>query len=111
MNLIRCIERCFPGSQVIFTTHSPKIIYEFDIERMHDLTIQYEIDEKWRKNLIRLLKKISFFCQDEPLKNEVDKLVLDIRSKKDVEKEAVLSDIRKILPKFNEQINSELEKV
>jgi len=111
MNLIRCIERCFPGSQVIFTTHSPKIIYEFDIERMHDLTIQYEIDEKWRKNLIRLLKKISFFCQDEPLKNEVDKLVLDIRSKKDVEKEAILSDIRKILPKFNEQINSELEKV
>lgn len=111
MHLIHCIERCFPGSQVIFTTHSPKIIYEFDIERMHDLTVQSGIEEKWRKSVVRLLKKTTFFCEDESLKKEANELIFDVRTKKSMEKDSVLSAVKTILPKFTSLVDHELGEI
>lgn len=60
--LLRCVERCFPHSQVIFTTHSPVIVLLYDMERTHDLTVGTVLENKeWRKKLIRDLDRLEFF--------------------------------------------------
>jgi len=67
--LLECIEKCFENSQVIFTTHSPKIICEFDLDRLTDLTVKNTIsNDYWRKYYLRILNKLSFLSNDEKLK-------------------------------------------
>ena len=34
VKLVKCIEECFPDSQILFTTHSPAVINEYDIDRL-----------------------------------------------------------------------------
>lgn len=98
MILLECIEKCFPDSQVIFTTHSPKIINSFDLLRMQDLTSRSSIaNETWRRKLLRLLGKASFF-HDEGHNLEVIKdTIRSLREDEEIDKTFVKHIVREAL--------------
>lgn len=110
LSLINCIEKCFPESQVIFTTHSPLIIHGFDVDRLNDLTVKLFCEEKWRKKAIRFLNKITFFCDDAVLKKKTTDLVEKIRLSI-CDKQNSLDEMKEILLKVKGNDLFEMENI
>lgn len=109
--LVECIEKCFPGSQTIFTTHSPKIIYGFDIERLQDLTIKSSLSNiLWRKKMVRILSKISFFDRNKDISGS-KQLLYDIRTKQDLDEKDIKDKIFSLLNNFSKDFSKELEEI
>ncbi len=104
--LIECIEKCFPGSQTIFTTHSPKIIYGFDINRLQDLTVKSSLSNmSWRKKIVRIISKFSFFNKDM----EVKKLLSEVRTIEDLNEKEVKNKVSLLISRFSNEMTNELE--
>jgi predicted ATP-dependent endonuclease of OLD family len=107
--LINCIEQCFPGSQTIFTTHSPKIIYGFDTERLQDLTVKSSLSNlSWRKKMIRIISKMSFFDKNKETSG-VKQLLSDIRTKKDLDEKEIKNKVSLLISDFSNESLKELE--
>ena len=112
IDLIECIERCFPGSQTIFTTHSPKIIYGFDLERLQDLTIKTNfVNDTWRKSLVRLMCQLSFFETDVKLIEKSKSILNDLRTNKDLDMDVVKKEILDFAEKTNKNKIGAIDKV
>ena len=88
MKLVRCIEKCFAGSQVVFTTHSPKIIHNYDIDRMCDLTSKEGVaTDLWRKKLIRYLNRITYFETKTDILDRVYSMIKELHNNKSIDKQ------------------------
>jgi energy-coupling factor transporter ATP-binding protein EcfA2 len=65
MSLIRSIEKCFPDSQVVFTTHSEKIILEAPLEMLVSLTNKkISRSDIWRRRMSRVVKAMKLLYRD-----------------------------------------------
>ncbi len=90
MKLVSCIEKCFSESQVIFTTHSPKIIHNYDICRMVDLTSKSGIaSELWRKMFIRAINKILYFENDQEKIKSLENILNELHENPKLNKEII----------------------
>jgi AAA15 family ATPase/GTPase len=66
MPLIRSIEKCFPDSQIIFTTHSEKIVSEAPLEMLVSLTNkQVSRSDVWRRRMFRVVKAMKLLYKDD----------------------------------------------
>jgi predicted ATP-dependent endonuclease of OLD family len=58
--LIEAIERCFPNSQIIFTTHSPLIISKFPKECLFDLGARTDRgEEDWKSKMNKIIENAA----------------------------------------------------
>ncbi len=74
LKLIKCIEECFPDSQIIFTTHSPNIILSYDINSICDVSLKNNITiPKWQKSLVNIVKKITYLDSNNDKGNKLIK--------------------------------------
>lgn len=81
VKLVRCIEECFPDSQVLFTTHSPAVINEYDIDRLVCLVNKkLPQGDLWRQRFARAVRGMLVMAQDETLISECHVLLGDIWS-------------------------------
>ena len=110
ITLINCIERCFPDSQVIFTTHSPKIVYSFDLERLHDLTVKSPLGNvPWRKSLIRVLGQTVFFHPDDHNREVIVDTLKELRTNPEMDIDWAKSVTREALFTFQGQMIQKAE--
>jgi len=86
VQLLRCIERCFPKSQILFTTHSPSIVLLYNLERTHDLTIGTPLENVlWRKNLIRGMERLDFFPMTDEEAQTAANIKMRLRTQEDLD--------------------------
>jgi predicted ATPase len=63
MNLLECVRACFPDSQIVYTTHSERIISEANLNELVSLVNKnIPRSQTWRQSILRVLKgfKVSF---------------------------------------------------
>lgn len=76
VKLVRCIEECFPDSQILFTTHSPIIINEYNIERLVCLANKkVPQGDVWRQRYARAVRGMMLLAQDDALAAECHALL------------------------------------
>lgn len=79
MILLDCIGRCFPDSQIVFTTHSEKIISEYDLSRLISLVNKnISRDQMWRQDILRILKGLKLSFRDESSQRSCGSLFVDM---------------------------------
>jgi len=79
MNLLDCIGKCFPDSQIVFTTHSETIITEFDIRNLISLVNKnISRDQLWRQDILRVLKGLKLSFRDDASQKKCSTLLVDI---------------------------------
>ena len=112
IKLIKCVERCFPSCQVIFTTHSPKIVYAFDINRLLDLTAKCVLPNvPWRKRLIRILSQVAFLQTNQRNRECTQSMLNELRTKSDLDKDWALHVTREAIFSASEVLYGQLNKV
>lgn len=112
MKLVRCIERCFCGSQVIFTTHSPKIIHNYEIERMCDLTSKVGVaTELWRKKLIRYLNRITYFETKSDILQRVYGMIEELHNNKSLERQWAKSVVSELVFEAQNEMIKDIEQL
>jgi len=83
MNLVDCIMECFPDSQIVFTTHSEKIIREYDLDRLISLrNKKISRDETWRQHFSRLLKGFKICFSDDRSTHLCESIESDLNDEK-----------------------------
>jgi len=63
MTLLECVRACFPDSQIVYTTHSERIISEANLNELISLVNKnIPRSQTWRQSILRVLKgfRISF---------------------------------------------------
>jgi len=112
MALVGCIEKCFPNCQIVFTTHSPKIIHGFDIDRMIDLTVKSKIGQKtWRKELIRILTQSLFFPNESRNEECIGDMLKQLRTVEDLDKDWAKHVSAEAIFTINNQLLERIEKI
>jgi len=79
MILLDCISRCFPDSQVVFTTHSETIITEFNLRNLISLVNKnISRDQMWRQDILRIMKGLKLSFRDAISQSKCAALYVDM---------------------------------
>jgi energy-coupling factor transporter ATP-binding protein EcfA2 len=79
--LIEAIEKCFPDSQVVFTTHSEKIITEAPLDMLIPLTNKLiSRSDVWRRKMGRVVKAMKLMFRDQESKGRLAAIEADLEN-------------------------------
>ena len=77
--LLECVRACFPDSQIIYTTHSEKIISEANLSELISLVNKnIPRSQTWRQSILRVLKGFKVAFRDEESQGKCGSLFADL---------------------------------
>jgi hypothetical protein len=79
MALLSCVRACFPDSQIIYTTHSERIISEANLRELVSLVNKnIPRDQMWRSSITRVLKGLQVSFRDDKSQSMCGALFADL---------------------------------
>jgi predicted ATP-dependent endonuclease of OLD family len=112
MKLVNSIKKCFNNSQVIFTTHSPRIINNYEIDKMIDLTSKDELSSVvWRKQLVRVLNRVLYFESDNDRINSISNILNELHYNVNLDKKWAKSVVSDVVFESQNNLIGDVEKI
>jgi len=109
VRLVDAIDRCFPDSQVIFTTHSERIISEAPLDMLISLTNKkIARSDVWRRRMSRSVKAMKYLFTDPESKLSLEAIEADLENHLVSDPSKVASDIAAVLKSGASKLYAEI---